>query len=117
MALKVYVVNKRSIVGLSQRHLREIDCSLTVLGWAATTYSHGGEFGGKSIQWPCIQHQSIFIVVGNISTTVNKCRLAGWVNEWFISIDVYGISQFPSSDILNGPRRFLGVHLQMEETF
>ena len=35
---------------MSHRHLREIDCSLAVVGRLVT----GAESGGKSIHWPCM---------------------------------------------------------------
>ena len=42
------------------RHLREIDCSLAIVGGLATAYSQGVETRGKSIYWPHIQCQSVF---------------------------------------------------------
>ena len=70
------------------RHLREIDCSLAIVGGTATAYSHDTESRGKSIHWPRIQLQSVFLVVGSITTTVNKDR--GQANERSITLDVYG---------------------------
>ena len=48
------------------RHLREQDCSLAVVGRPAAAC--------KSIHWPPIQRQSVFY--GNVTTTVIKGRQA-----------------------------------------
>ena len=43
------------------RHLREIDCSLAIVGGLATAYSHGAESGAAP--------KCFLMVVGNITTT------------------------------------------------
>ena len=80
----------------AHRHLREIDCSLAIVGGPATAYSHGAEFGGKSIHWPHIECQSVFYASWRHNYYCQQ-RQAGWANEWSISLDVYGFAQCFSS--------------------
>ena len=73
---KCWKVTGDDFLTCPHRHLREIDCSLAVVGGPAA----GAECGGKSIHLPCIQRQIDFIAAaaaGNITTTVNKGRWPG----------------------------------------
>ena len=69
------------------RHLREIDCTLAIVGGSAAD----AESGGKSIHWPRMWCQKCFIAAaaaGYITTTVNKGRWAGPMSSLLL-LDVY----------------------------
>jgi len=61
---------------------------LAAIGGLDSAYSHGAECGGKSIQWPCIQRQSMFYG-GWQRNYYCQQKLAGQANEQSISLDVY----------------------------
>ena len=72
----------------NHRHLREIGCSLAIVGGPAA----GAECGGKSTQLPLIWCKKCFIAAaaaGNITTTVNKGR-PGRPMSSLLLLDVYG---------------------------
>ena len=55
-------------VHLNHRHLREIDCSLAVVGGPATACIHGAAYNAKHVLW----------VVGNVTTTINRGKPGQW---------------------------------------
>ena len=65
-------------------HLKQKDCSIGH-SWLA---SCGLGNGTQSRGWPHIQCQSLFMVAGDITTSVNKGRRA---NERSTYLDVYGM--------------------------
>ena len=69
---------------LRHRHLREIDCSLAVLGGPAA----GTESGVKSIHWTCKCRQKV-LHSGCCNWQHNyysQQRQAGWANEQYTSL-------------------------------
>ena len=70
------------------RYLRKIDCSLAVVGGPATAYSHG-----KSMHWPSIKCQSVFMGVGDTTTTVNNLKQAD--NEQSMSLRCLWVNKIP----------------------
>ena len=54
--------------------------------------------GANQCTGPVSSTKGCFIVVGNITSTVNKGRQAGWANEQSISLHVYG---YPSLNVSN----------------
>ena len=54
----------------------------------ATAYSNGAESVGKSVHWPCIQHQVSLVAVSNITITVNKGRQAGPMSCLFLKMSM-----------------------------
>ena len=70
---------------------------MTVVGGPASVYNQGPESGANQYPGPTYSAKVYVMVVGNITTTVNKGRWAGRANEQFISLDVYDASPPPSS--------------------
>ena len=79
---KVAKVNK--FVGRHHRHLREIDCSLAIVGGPAT----GAESGGKSIHWTCMWRQKVLHsgCCGWQHNYYSQQRKAGQANEHSTSL-------------------------------
>ena len=67
---------------LPHRQLREIDCSLAVVGKPAA----GAESRGKSIHWPAKKCFIVAAVAGNITTTVNKGKQAGSMSSLLLFV-------------------------------
>ena len=101
---KVAKVNK--FVGRHHRHLREIDCSLAIVGGPAT----GAESGGKSIHWTCMWRQKVLHsgCCGWQHNYYRQQRQAGQANEqstslrclWLLPemhrLEIYGPTSWPS---------------------
>ena len=63
-------------MGFLQRHLREIDCSLAIVGRLATALAMALNLGANQYTGPAFSAKACFMVVGNITTSVNKGRRA-----------------------------------------
>ena len=71
-------------IGIDHRHLREIDCSLAIVGGLAAS----AECGGKSIHLPRMWHQKVLHSVCFSWQQNYYCqqRQAGWANEQSTSL-------------------------------
>ena len=77
-------------VGCPHRHLREIDCSLAIVGRTAAVWAMALYPGPNQYTGPTFSAKACFMVAGDITTSVNKGRQAGWANEQSTYLYDYG---------------------------
>ena len=68
-------------IGHDHRHLREIYCSLAIVGGLAAAWPIALNPRAKQYTYPTFSAKACFMVAVDITTSVNKGRQAGWANE------------------------------------
>ena len=65
-------------------HLREIDCSLAIVGGPPTTWAMALNPGANQYTGPTFSAKACFMEAGNVTSSVNKGRRAGPMSSLFI---------------------------------
>ena len=89
------------------RHLREIDCSLAVVGGPAA----GAESRGKSIHWPCMWRQKVLHsgCCGRWHNYYGQQRQAGRANEQSTSLRCRWLLPIPQGSNHKGYQNYVYV--------